>query len=56
MPKSTVPFKEKLEEFINNNDVKVNDFQMGNFAITPELRLYLSKGKMKGFYIAPYAR
>ena len=56
MPKTTVPFKEKLEEYINNKDVRVNDFQMGNFAITPELRLYLSAGKMKGFYIAPYAR
>jgi len=56
MPKSTVPYKEKLEELINNKDVRVSDFQMGNFAITPELRLYLSAGKMKGFYIAPYAR
>lgn len=56
MAKTTVPLKSTLEKVINNPDVRVNDFQMGNFAITPELRLYLSAGKMKGFYIAPYAR
>ncbi|MCA6515047.1 MAG: DUF3575 domain-containing protein, partial [Chitinophagaceae bacterium] len=28
----------------------------GNSAITPELRIYLGKGNMKGFYLAPYAR
>jgi hypothetical protein len=56
MPKTTVPLKSTLEKYIDNPDVKINDFQMGNFAITPELRLYLGLGKMKGFYIAPYAR
>lgn len=56
MPKGAVPFKDELAKLINDPNVKVNDFQLGNFAITPELRLYLSAGKMKGFYIAPYGR
>jgi len=58
MPKSTMPqvIKEKVEEFVDDKNIRINDFQMGNFAITPELRIYLSAGKMKGFYLAPYAR
>lgn len=56
MPKSSVPFKDQLAKLIDDPNVNVNDFKLGNFAITPELRLYLSAGKMKGFYIAPYGR
>lgn len=58
MAKTGLPqiFKDKLETFIDDKNIKLSDFQMGNFAITPEFRLYLGLGKMKGFYIAPYAR
>ena len=56
MPKGSLPLKGYLESLINDPNVKINDFEIGNFAITPEVRLYLSAGKMKGFYIAPYAR
>lgn len=56
MPKTTVPLKSTLEKYLDNPDIKINDFEMGNMAITPELRLYLSAGKLKGFYIAPYVR
>ncbi len=58
MPKSTMPqfIKDKVEELVDDKNIKISDFQMGNFAITPEFRLYLSAGKMKGFYIAPYVR
>lgn len=54
--KGSMPLAGTLENLIDNPDVKVSDFQYGSSAITPELRLYLGTGKMKGFYIAPYAR
>ncbi len=58
MPKSTMPqfLQDKVSELVDDKNVLIKDFQMGNFAITPEFRLYLSAGKMKGFYIAPYVR
>jgi Protein of unknown function (DUF3575) len=56
MPKTSVPFQSEIEKAIDNKDIKVADFQMGNTAITPEFRFYFGLGKMKGFYIAPYAR
>jgi hypothetical protein len=58
MPKSSLPsaFKDEVEKLIDNKNIKISEFQLGNFAITPELRLYFGVGKMKGFYIAPYAR
>jgi hypothetical protein len=55
MPKKTVPLSNLLEKYIDNNDVNFGNFQMGNNAITPELRLYPSK-KLKGFYLAAYGR
>lgn len=56
MPKGPVPYQKSLESFINSSEINFNNMQMGNTAITPELRIYLSLKKMKGFYIAPYAR
>jgi hypothetical protein len=56
MPKGNVPFESQLKEAINSTDINFDRFQMGNSAITPELRIYLSTRKMRGFYFAPYAR
>lgn len=58
MPKTNMPsaLRDVLEKQIDDKNMRLEQFEMGNFAITPELRLYLSAGKMKGFYIAPYAR
>lgn len=56
MSKGPVPFQAQLEEAINSSDINFNSFEIGNTAITPELRIYLSLGKMKGFYLAPYMR
>lgn len=52
----TVPLKKYIEDAINDPDFNVGDFKMGNNAITPEVRYYVSGKKMKGFYIAAYAR
>lgn len=58
MPKVGLPsfVQSIVEKYIDDKDVHLADFKMGNFAITPEFRMYLSAGKMKGFYIAPYIR
>ena len=55
-PKGSAPFQNTLENIINSSDVNISRFQMGNTAWTPEVRFYLGKGNMRGFYIAPYAR
>jgi hypothetical protein len=55
-PKGNIPLSKYIEDQINDPDVKVGDFQMGNNAITPEFRYYFSGKRMKGFYVAAYAR
>lgn len=61
MPATGIPFKDKIITLADVTDPDasnaINKFKMSNFAITPELRLYLSKkGYGRGFYIAPYYR
>lgn len=56
MPKGSVPFESKFKDRIQSNDFSIADFKMGNTAITPEFRLYMGRPKMRGFYLAPYAR
>ena len=63
MPASTVPFKRIIKNNINEGeDIKfvndiLNQVKVSNYAITPELRLYVGKkGYGQGFYIAPYYR
>lgn len=56
MSKGSVPFQSQLEQAINSNEINFSNFQIGNTAITPELRFYVGMGRMKGFYIAPYIR
>lgn len=55
MSKSGLPYQDKIKSLFNNPGINFNHFQLGNYAITPELRLYAHKN-MRGFYIAPYAR
>jgi hypothetical protein len=56
MPNGEVPLKSQLEKAIDDPNINISSFRMGNSAFTPEVRLYLGKGRMNGFYIAPYAR
>ncbi|HWK07698.1 MAG TPA: DUF3575 domain-containing protein [Puia sp.] len=56
MPKGNLPFKDQFKKQINSDKVDLDQFQMGNFAITPECRFYLGKGYLHGFYIAVYGR
>lgn len=57
-PKSNVPFSSKIETLIDDPETweSIKNFKTGNFAITPEVRLYMGKGVFNGFYVAPFAR
>ncbi|MCA6482615.1 MAG: DUF3575 domain-containing protein, partial [Chitinophagaceae bacterium] len=56
MPKGSLPFKDYFDNSVSGSALQFSGIQVGNSAITPELRIYLGKGNMKGFYLAPYAR
>jgi hypothetical protein len=56
MPTGNIPFKDYFDNNLQSGDVKFNEVTVGNSAITPEIRFYLGKGNMKGFYLAPYLR
>lgn len=56
MPKGSLPFKKSLKNMVKSDSVNFDLLQMGNFAITPEARVYLGKGYMHGFYISIYGR
>lgn len=57
-PKSSAPFKSKLEDLIDDPETweSIKDFKTGNFAVTPEVRFYLGKQVFQGFYVAPFVR
>ncbi len=60
MPNGLLPLQSTLTDVIGNNadaQDQVKNFNLGNTAITPEVRFYLSKkGYGRGFYLAPFYR
>lgn len=61
MPESSIPFKGQILKLVGDDDPDtkeaIESFRPSNFAITPEIRFYLSKkGYGRGFYIAPFYR
>jgi hypothetical protein len=60
MPDGGLPMESLIRNYFpdifENQYVDIGKFTASNFSITPELRWYLSRKAMKGFYIAPYAR
>ncbi|MDQ3535226.1 MAG: DUF3575 domain-containing protein [Bacteroidota bacterium] len=61
MPITTLPLKNQISKIIGEDDPDtkkiIENVRLGNYAITPEIRLYLSKkGYGQGFYIAPFYR
>lgn len=61
MPTTGLPFKGSILKLVGDDDPDtrkiIDDFRMSNYAITPEVRIYLSrKGYGRGFYIAPFYR
>lgn len=58
-PKSTLPFKNKFKDLVDDDEVsrQLDNFKTGNFALTPEFRFYVGKnGVFRGFYLAPFVR
>ena len=39
-----------------DTDRQLDNFETGNVAFTPEIRFYMGKQAMRGFYLAPFAR
>jgi hypothetical protein len=58
MPSTTLPFKNLFLDSDDPDTKKtIENFELSNFAITPEIRFYLSKkGYGRGFYVAPFYR
>jgi len=61
MPTTGLPFKDNILKLVDDEDPDtkkiIEDFKMSNYAITPEVRIYLSrKGYGRGFYFAPFYR
>lgn len=62
MPEAGIPFRKKiLDAVVEEGDTEAENFvrsiRLSNYAITPELRIYLGKkGYGRGFYLAPFYR
>lgn len=58
MPEGGLPMLSSISNMIDDPETsrQLEQLETGNFAITPELRFYLGKEAMRGFYIAPFAR
>jgi hypothetical protein len=59
MPKGSLPLASSFKSLIDDEDTKsqVDNITVGNYAFTPEVRIYLGKkGAGRGFYIAPFGR
>ena len=60
-PSTGIPFKSTIKSFLDTLSEGagidfVNNARVGGYAITPEIRFYLGKGAMHGFYLAPFVR
>ena len=58
MPKGSIPFKSSIIKMADDAEVErqLNNLEVGNFAVMPEVRFYLGKkGAFRGFYLAPFA-
>ncbi|WP_291401415.1 DUF3575 domain-containing protein [Daejeonella sp.] len=58
MPNGQMPFLSKIKTFVDDPDVakQLNELYVSNTAISPEIRFYLGKQAMRGFYLAPFSR
>ncbi len=58
MPNGSLPLRSVISNLIDDPeaDRQLDKFETGNIAITPEIRFYMGKQALQGFYIAPFAR
>lgn len=56
IPFGKLPFLSSIQKAIDDPNVPVDQFKLGGFGFTPEIRFYVGrKGALRGFYIAPFA-
>ncbi len=58
MPDGSVPLKSSFVKLADDPETerKLNNLNVGNFAVMPEVRFYLGKkGVFRGFYLGPFA-
>lgn len=58
MPKGGLPLRSTISDLIDDpeTDRQLDELEIGNVAFTPEIRFYMGKEVMRGFYLAPFAR
>ena len=58
MPESGVPLKSTVYDLIDDPETttQLDQFKTSNSAITPQIRFYMGKSALRGFYLAPFAR
>jgi hypothetical protein len=58
MPTGGLPLMSTIKNLIDDpaTDKQLDQFETSNTAITPEIRFYMGKQAMRGFYLAPFAR
>ncbi|MEJ7695040.1 DUF3575 domain-containing protein, partial [Daejeonella sp.] len=58
MPKGGLPLRSTISDLIDDpeTDRQLDKLEIGNVAFTPEVRFYLGKEVMRGFYLAPFVR
>lgn len=58
MPESGIPMKSSIGNLIDDPDTEeqLGNFRTSNSAVTPEVRFYMGKEALRGFYLAPFAR
>jgi hypothetical protein len=56
MPKGSLPFEKQFSKSVKSDKVNFDAFQLGNMAVTPEFRVYMGKGTLRGFYLSVYGR
>lgn len=58
MPKRSIPFFDTVTNIVKDKGAVdiLKDVKMNAFSFTPEVRFYLGKEGMRGFYIAPFVR
>ena len=58
MPNGGLPLKNLAKKIIDDDEswTHIEKIEISNFAITPEVRFYMGKNPLRGFYIAPFAR
>ncbi|SFS97869.1 DUF3575 domain-containing protein [Sphingobacterium wenxiniae] len=54
-PSGGFPLRAKVENYYTDTDIRVSNTQVGQLAITPEVRFYLlSSSSLRGFYISSF--